>query len=284
MRVFVTGGTGFIGSNFINHATDLNVEIVAQKRIASKPRVEIKKPEKVKWVVKELDGDLTEELKECDAVIHFAAYSVLPPYKPLSDCLYWNVYTTVKLLEQAESVGVKNIIIAGSCFEYGSSANNYLKIPPDAKLLPNDSYSISKAFGSEACIGYARDKEIKLQILRIFQAYGDGENENRFWPSLKRAALSGEDFPMSSGEQIRHFIHVSKICEEFFYALNDKSVEYGRPIIKNIAEGEGVSLIDFANSWWLKFQAKGKLKPGAKKIRNGELMRIVAEINTVNKL
>jgi nucleoside-diphosphate-sugar epimerase len=283
MKVFITGGTGFIGSNFINHATDINIEIVAQKRKTSKSRVEVRNPDKVKWITKELDDDLTGKLKGCDALVHFAAHSVLPPYKPLSECLYWNVYSTVKLLEQAESVGVKNIIIAGSCFEYGLTANDFEKIPPNAQLKPNDSYGISKALASEACIGFAKDKNLKLQVLRIFQAYGDGENENRFWPSLKCAALSGEDFPMSSGRQIRDFVHVSKICEEFICALNDETIKYGEPIVKNIGEGIGLSVIDFANIWWEKFNAKGKLIPGMIEMRKGEIERIVANTKEINR-
>lgn len=281
MKIFVTGATGFIGSNFINHATAMDIEIVAQKRKTSKSRVEVKNPEKVKWIAKELDEDLTEDLKGCDALIHFAAYSVLPPYKPLSECLYWNVYSPIKLMEKAENVGIRNIIIAGSCFEYGLTANEYEKIPPNAQLKPNESYGISKTLASQACISFAKDKKIKLQILRIFQAYGDGENENRFWPSLKRAALNGEDFQMSTGQQIRDFIHVSKVCEEFINALNNEEIFNGEPIVKNIGKGVGLTLIDFANMWWKKFGAKGILRPGEIEIRKGELKRIVADIDLI---
>ena len=186
MKIFITGGTGFIGSNFINYVTDLDVDVVAQKRLVSTPRVKMRNPEKVSWINKELDEDFTEDFQDCEALLHFAAHSVVPPAKPLSECLYWNVYATVKLVEAADRAGIKNIILAGSCFEYGLVANEYEKIPPSAELKPVDPYGISKAQASEACINFAKGKEIKLQILRIFQAYGDGENESRFWPSLKK--------------------------------------------------------------------------------------------------
>lgn len=283
MKIFITGGTGFIGSNFINYVTDLDVDVVAQKRLASTPRVKMRNPEKVSWVNKELDEDFTEDFQDCEALLHFAAHSVVPPAKPLSECLYWNVYATVKLVEAADRAGIKNIILAGSCFEYGLAANEYEKIPPSAELKPVDPYGISKAQASEACINFAKGKEIKLQILRIFQAYGDGENESRFWPSLKKAALNGYDFPMSSGNQIRDFIHVKDVCEEFYNALTDETVKYGEPTIRNVAEGEGKLLIDFANFWWIKFQAKGKLMPGSIKLRPGEIGRIVADIDAVDR-
>jgi nucleoside-diphosphate-sugar epimerase len=283
MKLFITGGTGFIGSNFINYASALDVDIVAQKRLGSFARMPLRNPEKVSWVNKGLDEDFTENLRDCDALIHFAAHSVLPPLKPLSECLYWNVYSALKLLEAADRAGVKNVIIAGSCSEYGLTANDYEKIPPSAPLKPAEAYGLSKAQASEACINFAKGKGLKLQVLRIFQAYGDGENESRFWPSLKKAALNGYDFPMSSGEQIRDFIHVSKVCDEFLNALSDKTVKYGEPTVRNIAEGEGKSVIDFASLWWDKFQAKGQLMPGLVKLRPGEIGRIVADINVVDR-
>lgn len=282
MKVFVTGGTGFIGSNFINYATNLGIQIVAPKRLASQTKLKIDNPARVKWINKELDEDFEDELRECDALIHLAAHSVIPPYKPLSECLYWNVFTAIKLLETAERADVRNVIIAGSCFEYGLSANDYEKIPPSAKLKPVETYGVSKALATEACIAFAKGKQMKMQVLRIFQVYGDGENESRFWPSLKKAALSGSDFPMSSGEQIRDFIHVSKVCDELLYALSDKTIKTGQPTIRNIGEGEGRTLLDFANYWWTKLEARGQLMPGSINMRQGEIMRIVADINLVD--
>ena len=64
-------------------------------------------------------------------------------------------YATVKLVEAADRAGIKNIILAGSCFEYGLVANEYEKIPPSAELKPVDPYGISKAQASEACINFA---------------------------------------------------------------------------------------------------------------------------------
>lgn len=280
MKVFITGGTGFIGSNFINYATNLGIHIVAQKRLSSQTKLKIHNPEKVKWIDKDLDEDFEEELRDCDALIHLAAHSVIPPYKPLSECLYWNVFAAIKLLEAAERADVRNVIMAGSCFEYGLSANDYEKIPPNAKLKPVETYGVSKALATEACMAFAKGKQIKLQVLRIFQVYGDGENERRFWPSLKKAALSGNDFPMSSGEQIRDFIHVSKVCDVFLRAISVDIVP-GKPVIRNVGTGVGTTLLDFAKEWWSTWGATGQLIPGAIGLRPGELHRIVADIDSV---
>ena len=68
-----------------------------------------------------------------------------------------------------------------------------------------------------------RLNNIGISYQRIFQVFGDGENENRFWPSLRRAAINGEDFHMSKGNQIRDFIDV-KIAGEIIakIALENK--------------------------------------------------------------
>lgn len=49
----------------------------------------------------------------------------------------------------------------------------------------------------------------------MFHVYGEREAETRFWPSLRRAALAGEDFPMTKGEQIRDFMPVETLARTF---------------------------------------------------------------------
>ena len=259
MKIFVTGATGFIGSNFVKKANEVGHSIIAQRRPQSIKNQNL--PVEA-WVEKELDGDFRLDLKGCDALIHFASHTPNPPYAKLSDCTYWNVTATMSLLEQASEAGVENLILAGTCFEYGMSALRYDNIPPNAPLQPQLSYPTSKASASVAAAGLARERNLRLQILRIFQAYGDGEAETRFWPSLRRAALSGNDFNMSAGLQVRDFIHVDEICETFLGALSSKITRPGHANIQHVATGHGTKLIDFAQSWWKTWQAKGKLIPG----------------------
>jgi len=278
MKLFVTGATGFIGSNFVKRATENGFSVVAQKRPGSSTRIQT--PVK-NWVTKQIDDDLTEELNGCDALVHFASHTPNPPYASLSECAYWNVYASISLIEQAASVGIKKIVLAGTCFEYGTSANDFKKIPPNAALKPYMSYPVSKAAASISACGLAREKQLNLQILRIFQAYGDGEAESRFWPSLRNAALNGQDFNMSAGTQIRDFIHVSDICDAFLHALKQDYSKPGKPIVRNIGTGEGTKLIDFARDLWKEWGATGELIPGTVGLRDGEIPEIVADIHSI---
>jgi len=281
MKLFVTGATGFIGSNFVKKASDNGHIVIAQKRPDS---INAHLLPVTTWVEKHLNDDFTGELLGCDALVHFASHTPNPPYASLSECTYWNVTASLSLIEQAATVDVTRIILAGTCFEYGSSANDFYNIPPSAPLRPYLSYPVSKAAASVAACGLAREKNLRLQILRIFQAYGDGESESRFWPSLRRAALAGKDFNMSAGMQVRDFIHVSDICDHFLSAVEDELTQPGRPTIRNVGTGQGAKLIDFAEHWWTKWGAKGKLVPGSVGLRDGELPNIVADVDSIYEL
>ena len=275
MRIFLTGGTGFVGSHFLQQALTEGHHVIAQRRPGSVPRIPLSK-EPI-WIDRMLDQDF-QELAGCDAVVHLAAHTPNPPYAPLHECLYWNVYATVRLLQQAAAQGVKNVIVAGTCFEYGTAAEGLDFVHPATEMRPLASYPISKAAATTACLGLARELGLRLQVLRIFQVFGEGEASTRFWPSLRAAALEGRDFAMSSGVQVRDFVPVGEVCKQFIQALAFKSVEPGQPHLRNVGTGQGQSLLDFARYWWWRWGATGELLPGAVTLRPGEITRLVANV------
>ena len=125
---------------------------------------------------------------------------------------------------------------------------------------------------------FSRLKNINVSYQRIFQVYGDGENEKRFWPSLRKAALSGDDFHMSQGDQIRDFIDVKDVARKLFHAYEKLTNNSDNFIIENIGNGKGIKLKNFAKQWWEKFEGKGSLIFGERELRVTDFKRIVAEI------
>ncbi len=276
MKIFLTGGTGFVGSHFINEAHERGIEVIALRRPGSLPRIQLKS-EPI-WIDGQLDGNYADYLSGIDILVHLASHTPNPPYDDLSACLYWNVYTSIRLAEQAMACGVTKFLVVGSCFEYGESANHYEKIPVDAPLIPNLSYPTSKAAASIAFLGFAVENLLKLQLLRLFQVYGEGEQETRFWPSLRKAAISGKDFPMSQGEQVRDFIYVKDVSKKIVDALAFENILNGQPLTLNIGSGISQTLQEFAQSWWETWGATGKLMIGAIPYRSGEIMRLVPDL------
>lgn len=279
MKIFVTGGTGFIGSHFVNKATAGGHDVIAQRRPGSEPRIAlINQPF---WVDRAMDEDFAEYLQGCDVFVHFAAHTPNPPYAPLPEALYWNVYASSRIMQQAAENGVKKFLIAGTCFEYGTAANNQEYIHPGTAMRPNNAYAISKATATTACIGLARTLNLKMEILRIFQVFGEGEASSRFWPALREAALTGSDFPMSSGTQVRDFINVVAVADAFYDSLELSEVKAGKPQVRNIGTGNAQTLLEFACEWWDFWNASGKLLPGKVPARKGEINRLVPDIHSV---
>ncbi len=276
MKLFVTGGTGFVGSHFINQAHAAGHQIVALRRPASQPRISLE--HEPTWVDGPLDGDYAEALASCEVLVHLASHTPNPPYDTLETCLYWNVVATVRLFEQARLAGITRYLCAGSCFEYGRAAERYQRIPVTAPLEPTLSYPTSKAAASVALIGFAGQHQIKLKIYRIFQVFGEGEQASRLWPSLRAAAAKGTDFPMTAGAQLRDFINVTDVATAFVRSLDFSGVQPGVAHIANLGTGKAQSLADFAQHWWTQFGATGELRLGQVPYRNNEMMRLVPEI------
>lgn len=273
MKIFVTGATGFIGSHFLRFATASGHEVKAHRRSSeSKPRIPINAD--VRWIDCELEGIEERDLSDCDALVHLAASGVTPQPATWDDCLHVNVLGSISLARKAQRAGIKRVVVTGTYAEYGRSGLRYDFIPPDAPLEPTDIYSASKAASFQALAAWCRIEKSELYYGRVFSAYGEGQFEKNFWPALRHAALSGNDFPMTAGEQVRDFIEVEKVAETLLSACIEP-VKAGEPKVVNIASGTPVTLRDFAEGFWHGWGATGHLRLGAVPYRPDEVMRYV---------
>lgn len=185
---------------------------------------------------------------------------------------------TYALCKQAYESNINKFIIGGSCFEYGRSGERYQFIPTTAALEPITNYATSKAVASILLYGWASKNNISMHIMRFFHVYGEGEHENRLWPSLKSAALSGRDFEMTKGEQVRDFISVDELVYHIIQSLSFNLITPGVPKISNIGSGNILTVYEFCSYWWQKWGAKGKLIVGKVPYRENEVMRYVPEL------
>jgi nucleoside-diphosphate-sugar epimerase len=278
MKIFVTGGTGFIGSHFLRAALAAGHEVVALRRPGSVARLPLD-PEP-QWVEGVLTDPLDGILATCDALVHLAAHGVNPAQANWEDCFRFNVQDSLALWLGAARAGIARFAVCGSCFEYGLSGERHEFIPSDAPLEPTGPYHASKAAATMAALGLAVDQGLEMTIVRPFHVYGEGEEPYRLWPALRQAALAGEDFPMTAGEQIRDFIPVEQVAALLLASL-ENPVEKGRPLILNAGSGEPRTIREFAESWWSNWKAPGKLLAGALPYRHGEVMRYVPRIQSL---
>jgi len=272
MTILLSGATGFIGRHVVRQALAAGHSVRAVVR--SLKNANFDSHPNLVLIERSLLDFKKEDVGDSDAFIHLAGYGVINGMNDWEACFRVNVAESLQLWLTVAEAGVKRFVICGSCFEYGKSAERYDYIPEDAPLEPTQAYHASKAAASMSAIGFARDKNVELFILRPFHVFGEGEDSRRFWPSLCSAAVSGCDFPMTLGEQIRDFVPVEKVADSFIAACSLPVVQ-GVPKIYNIGSGVPKRLADFASEWWVRLGATGEIRLGVIPYRRDEVMRYV---------
>ncbi len=276
MRIFITGGTGFIGSHLLKNLLNNNYEIIALRRPKKNILNKIKN-HKLTWLEKEISEICIEDLYDVKLIIHLAATGVSPRIATWEELYEINIGGTLKMCRFAKELNAR-IIISGTFAEYGQSGLNYDFIPVTAPLIPTFPYAASKASSSILSLSYADYEKIEIAYLRLFNVFGEGQHEKNLWPSLKKAALSGSDFNLTPGEQIRDFISVEDVCKFFLKVINLDHDAFSSPLIINVGSGKPISIKAFCKYWWETYNAKGKLIFGAFPYRQNEVMRYVPEI------
>ena len=277
MRIALTGGTGFIGSHFLNQAHTGNHTVLAIRRSPnSKPKIKL--DTQPIWLDRQLADVKAEDLQGYEILIHLAAHTANLPYDTLTNCLHWNLISTLSLFEQARLAGIRRYLVAGSCFEYGRSGERYKEIPSNAPLEPTNSYAASKAAASITLLNWAEENALSLEILRIFHVFGEGEPQSRLWPSLKNSALNGKDFQLTPGEQIRDFQPVEKVALAFLNRASSSETTI-HPTALNLGTGNPLTIREFALKWWKHWNAGGSLSFGAIPYRRGEVMSYIPKVD-----
>jgi nucleoside-diphosphate-sugar epimerase len=210
MRVFITGASGFIGSQLTRVLVEEEAEVYALLRPDSNP-----------WRVgdmlsslKVVKGDLLhpeqgwlDELERVQPEIcfHFAWYAE-PGIFLTSPLNLQYLAKSLVLAEGLSKAGCKKLVIAGSFSEYDSDLG-YLS--ENSTLKPNTPYGAAKIALHQALSLWAPRAGVELVWPRIFSVYGPMEHEKRFVPAVIIAALRGVPTRLSPGEQLRDYLHVS---------------------------------------------------------------------------
>ncbi len=261
MRFFVTGATGFLGRYVINELIYQQHTVTAIFRNSKAIQGKYKNID-ITWLNKDILEIDNNDLENVDVLINLASAGVSPKRATLEESIKVNILGACKLLEIGKSAGVKRYVYAGTCHEYGDSANKFQRIPPNAPLEPLSFYGSTKASGFHLINNISKELNIELVYARIFSAYGDGQDSKNFWPMLRAAALSGNDFRMSSGKQIRDFIRAEEVAKHLISSGLRSDIHKGEPLLINIGSGNPISLEEFARREWKRLEAKGKLLIG----------------------
>ena len=231
MKILVTGGAGFIGSNFVRMALtdkfpDFNVdEIIVLDLLTYAGDEEnlapISADKRYKFVKGDIrDLELAKKLMgQTDYVVHFAAEShVDRSIEGGSEFVSTNVMGTQVLLDAARNSNLKRFLHVSTDEVYGSISEG--SWPEDHPLLPNSPYSASKA-GSDLLVrAYNRTHKLDTVITRCSNNYGQYQFPEKVMPLFITNIIEGKKVPLyGNGLNVRDWLHVDDHCRGIALAL-----------------------------------------------------------------
>jgi dTDP-glucose 4,6-dehydratase len=241
-KVLVTGGAGFIGSNFVHYIlkAEPGVQVVNLDVLTYAGSLENLKdlPDPGRHTF--VEGDicnqaLVEDLVDryrIDTVVHFAAEthvdrSIHDP-KPFIQA---NVFGTFSLLEAARKawIGKKSVPLEQARFHHVSTDEVFGSLEPGEKAFsettpyaPNSPYAATKAASDHLVRSYEHTYGLPVTITNCSNNYGPRQFPEKLIPLMISNALEGRPLPIyGDGQQIRDWLYVGDHCEAILAVIRD---------------------------------------------------------------
>lgn len=236
MKILVTGGSGFLGKNVLQHFIQKNWEVI---------NFDIAPCPKVNTICGNLENlqDLLEATKGIDYVCHLGGIGdvYLAEEKPFLAASA-NVFGTANVLESCYRNNVKKLVYASTWEVYGTP--KYTPIDEKHPCNPTHPYNITKYGGEMMVQTYNKYRNLNAVILRMGTAYGVGMRPNSVFSIFINKAIEKKPIIIKGdGKQYRQFIHAKDIAEAYEKAIISNTNE----TIFNISGKEKVSIKDLAD-------------------------------------
>jgi dTDP-glucose 4,6-dehydratase len=222
MNILVTGGAGFIGSNFVRRVIDGTLTGISKIKVLDKltyagslnnfSKSEKQEFEFIKGDI--CDGSAVEKsLTDIDSVINFAAESHVDRSIYNSNLFVeTNIVGTSTLLEKSLKMEVLNFIQISTDEVYGSLPKGSSK--ETDSILPNSPYSSSKASADLLCRAYFKTYGLNVKITRCTNNYGPFQFPEKIIPLFVLNLIHGRKLPIyGDGQYSRDWIHVDDHCD-----------------------------------------------------------------------
>ena len=253
MKVFVTGGAGYIGSVFVETLCNAGHEVTVFDNLSEGHRAAV--DSRATFVLADLNdrNAVMAAVRDsgAEAVVHFAANalvgeSMTNPSKYFRN----NVAGGLNLADAAVAAGVRKFIFSSTCATYGPPD----RVPMDESLpqRPINPYGESKLMFESVLRWYRELHGLEVVIFRYFNAAGASEQfgehhriETHLIPNVMKVALGqashvsifGTDYPTPDGTCIRDYIHIADLAQAHMLALQP-----GKSGVFNLGNGEGFSV------------------------------------------
>lgn len=255
MKIFVTGGAGYIGSATAEALIRAGHEVTVYDSLVTGHRAAV--PAEANFIHASLDDShaLAEALtsNQFDAVMHFAAFIEAGESMKDPGRFFRNNFTnSLALMETAVKTGVKRFVFSSTAAVYQSSEE---PLTEESPLGPTNVYGHTKLMTEQALEWYRSIFGLHFAALRYFNACGAlpgrGEAhqpESHLIPRVLQIALGqtekamifGDDYPTPDGTCIRDYIHIADLVSAHILALD--ALDSRDRLIYNVGSGNGFSV------------------------------------------
>lgn len=278
-KLLVVGGGGFIGRHLVEEAIKKSYEVSVLSlgvlpessafSMVNHIRADVSNP-------KELHGCLGG--RKFDYVVNLSGYVDHSSFTNGGRCVFETHFNGVlNLLLGLDNSGVRRFIQIGSSDEYGDVQAPQTE---DLREAPISPYSLGKVASTHMLQMLNKTEGFPVVILRPFIVFGPGQGGDRFVPQVIRGCLSGVEFPVSLGNQVRDFCYVGDVVNGILKAMIADDVN-GHVI--NIASGKPVTVRKVIDNIRM-IIGGGSPAFGEIPFRPGENMELYADISKAKEL
>ena len=277
MKVFITGGAGFIGTHLCNKLLTQNHDVTVYDNFSNSSQENFISATKNKVII--ISGNildyskLVSSMKNHNVVIHLAAkISVPDSVKNPKSTFDTNVQGTLNVLNSCKQNNIAKIIATSTAAIYQSVSTKII-LDETSPLVPSSPYGTSKMEMEKTINDFVSTNKISATILRLFNVYGNGQSPEYAGVITKFKEQMNNNSPLiiyGDGSAIRDFIHVDDVTDAIILSITHKSSTY------NIASGTSTSITNLAK---LIITLSGKeIKILYKPSRPGDILYSAADI------
>lgn len=249
--LLVTGGAGFIGSNFVRMAVRRGYDVAVLDKLTYAGNLENIRDLVDSASIEFVRGDVCDAasvgqaVRGRDAIIHFAAEThVDRSVSEAGTFVQTDVYGTFVVLEAARRENVGRFLHISTDEVYGESGKK--PCTEEAPLMPKSPYAASKAGADRLVYSYYETFGLPAVITRCVNNYGPRQHPEKAIPLFAICALVGYPLPVyGAGRNSREWIHVDDHCSALFRLLRKSGIE-GETF--NIGTGERKTTIQVARA------------------------------------
>jgi len=264
MRLLITGGAGFIGSNFVKHIIrkhpDYEITVLDKLTYAGNKNNLKEDMKKIKFI----KGDVCDKkivgklVKKSDIIVHFAAETHVD--RSIIDAgsfVLTDVFGTYQLMEACKKFGIEKFVHISTDEIYGQIARGSFR--ETDKLEPRNPYSASKAGAELLAKSFYITHDVPVIITRSSNNFGPYQHPEKMMPLFITNAMQNKKLPLyGDGKNIRDWLHVTDNCSAIDLVMHEgktgeiyniggdnerMNIEVTRLILKFLGKPE--SLIEF---------------------------------------